>query len=211
LRNILHDAENPASEKTVQSIRPALQAFGANILFAAGTRDFFTEVNRVRLQAGAASSICYSNNPQVHAFDHITLVENLAGQVSNVESARHFTSRPVVVSPITFRIRNNAGAAEEKPGTLPEVPADVDPRQLSLFGAGWARASIARLAGTGFVHSLTYFETTGWRGVMEREDGSLFPAKFPSEPGVVFPMYHVLAAIAEFGGRQVYPIHSTHP
>ncbi|HKX62190.1 MAG TPA: hypothetical protein VJS65_10105, partial [Verrucomicrobiae bacterium] len=208
---VLHDAENPASEKTVQHIRPALLPFGPNILFAAGTRDFFTEVNRVRLQLGAASSICYSNNPQVHAFDHITLVENIAGQVNNVESARQFTSRPVVVSPITLRIRNNGGAADEKPGALTALPSDVDPRQLSLFGAGWTLASIARLAGTGFVHSLTYFETTGWRGIMETAAGSLLPAKFPSKPGVVFPMYHVFADIAEFGGRQMYPVHSTHP
>jgi hypothetical protein len=208
---ILHDAENPASERTVQQVRPALQSFAPNVLFAAGTRDFFTEVNRVRLQAGATSSICYSNNPQVHAFDHITLVENLAGQVFNVESARHFTPRPVVVSPITLRIRNNDAAGAEAPGSLSTLPSDVDPRQLSLFGAGWTLASIARLAGTGFVQSLTYFETTGWRGVMETEAGSPLPAMFPSEPGVVFPVYHVFADIAEFPGRQVYTVHSTHP
>jgi hypothetical protein len=40
------------------------------------------------------SFLCYSNNPQVHAFDNTTLVENLAGQAQNVESARHFTPRP---------------------------------------------------------------------------------------------------------------------
>jgi len=159
----------------------------------------------------ASSFICYSNNPQVHAYDHTTLVENLAGQVYNVESARQFTPRPVVVSPITLRIRNNANAANEMPGALTELPSDVDPRQLSLFGAGWTLGSIARLATTGFVHSLTYYETTGWRGVMETEAGSSLPAAFPSEVGVVFPMYHVFADIAEFGGKQIYPTHSSHP
>ena len=208
---ILHESENPVNERTVQHVRPALQKLAPNVLFAAGTRDFFTEINRDRPQANAASSVCYSNNPQVHAYDNLTLVENLAGQVHNVESARQFTSRPVIVSPITLRIRNNAGAANETPGALTELPSDVDPRQLSLFGAGWTLASIARLAATGFVHSLTYFETTGWRGVMESEAGSTLPKLFPSEPGVVFPMYHLFADIAEFGARQVYPTHSTHP
>src|SRR5262249_17967043 len=141
----------------------------------------------------------------------VTLVENLAGQAHNVESARHFTSRPVVVSPITLRIRNNAAAAAELPGAMHELPSDVDPRQLSLFGAGWTLGSIARLAGTGFVHSLTYYETSGWRGVMETEAGSPFPAGFPSEPGAVFPLYHVFADIAEFGARQLYSTHSSHP
>ena len=208
---VLRDTENPVSERTVQQIRPALQQYAPTALFAAGTRDFFTESNRVRLQAGAASSVCYSNNPQVHAFDNTTLVENLAGQVSNVESARHFTPRPVVISPITLRIRANERAEEERPGQLTRLPPDVDPRQLSLFAAGWTLGSIARLAATGFVHSLTYYETTGWRGLMETDAGSPLPAAFPSEPGVVFPMYHVFADIAEFGGRQVYPTHSTHP
>jgi len=208
---VLHENENPTSEKTVEQIRPALQKYAPTVLFATGTRDFFTEVNRVRLQPGAASSICYSNNPQVHAFDNTTMVENLAGQVYNVETARQFTPRPVVVSPITLRIRNNADAANEKPGALTELPSDVDPRQLSLFGAGWTLGSIAKLAATGFVHSLTYFETTGWRGLMETETGSPLPALFPSEPGVVFPMYHVFADLAEFGAKQVYPTHSSHP
>ncbi len=208
---ILHESENPASERTVQQVRPALQSYAPMVLFAAGTRDFFTEVNRVRLEPGAASSLCYSNNPQVHALDNTTLVENLAGQVYNVESARHFTPRPVVVSPITLRLRANARAANEKAGALTELPGDVDPRQLSLFGAGWTLGSIARLAATGFVHSLTCYETTGWRGLMETDAGSPLPAEFPSEPGVVFPMYHLFADIAEFGARQVYPTHSTHP
>jgi hypothetical protein len=208
---VLHEFENPTSEKTVQLVRPTLQKFAPGVLCAAGTRDFFTEINRDRPSPDAASFVCYSNNPQVHANDHTTLVENLAGQVHNVESARQFTSRPVVVSPVTLRIRNNANAALEKPGALAELPSDVDPRQLSLFGAGWTLGSIARLATTGFVHSLTYYETTGWRGVMETDAGSPLPAAFPSEPGAVFPMYHVFADIAEFGGRQIYPTHSSHP
>lgn len=207
---ILHNSENPASEATVQRVRPALQKFAPNVLFAAGTRDFFTEINRDRPPANSASSICYSNNPQVHAFDNTTLIENLAGQVYNVETARTFTPRPVVVSPITLRIRNNSSAATEKSGALGELPPDVDPRQLSLFGAGWTLGSITRLASTGFVHSLTYYETTGWRGLMETEVGSPLSKEFPSEPGAVFPMYHVFADIAEFGAKQVYPTHPTH-
>ena len=208
---ILHNSENPASERIVQRVRPALQKFAPNVLFAAGTRDFFTEINRDRPSPGSASSICYSNNPQVHAFDNTTLVENLAGQVYNVETARSFSARPAVVSPITLRIRNTAGAAAETAGALAELPSDVDPRQLSLFGAGWTLGSIARLTATGFVHSLTYYETTGWRGIMETDTGSPLPNAFPSKPGTVFPMYHVFADIAEFGAKQVYPTHSTHP
>ena len=207
---VLHETQNPTSEATVQRARGVLQEYAPNVLFAAGTRDFFTEINRDRPPAGSASSICYSNNPQVHAFDETTMIENLAGQAYNVETARTFTARPVVVSPITLKIRGNASAPSEALG-MTELPGDVDARQLSLFGAGWTIGSISRLAATGFVHSLTYFETTGWRGLMETEAGSLLPSAFPSEPGMVFPLYHVFADIAEFGHCQVYPTHSTHP
>jgi hypothetical protein len=208
---ILHEAQNPATESTVQRARPILQQYAPGVLFAAATRDSFTEINRSRPDPGAASFVCYSNNPQVHAFDNTTMIENLAGQVYNVESARQFTPRPVVVSPITLRIRHNAGAASESRATLSVLPSDVDPRQLSLFGAGWTLGSIARLATTGFVHSLTYYETSGWRGLMETENGPPLPDKFPSLPGAVFPMYHVFADIAEFPGKQIYPTHSSHP
>jgi hypothetical protein len=43
---------------------------------------------------------------------------------------------------------------------------------------------------------VTFYETTGWRGVMETERGSPVPEKFPSLPGTVFPAYHVLADLA---------------
>lgn len=207
---VLHDVQNPAGEALVETARTVLRDFAPNVLFAAGTRDFFTEINRTRPPASSGASVCYSNNPQVHAFDNLTMIENLAGQAFNVETARTFTARPVVVSPITLKIRGNSSAPAEKTG-LAELPGDVDPRQLSLFAAGWTLASIARLATTGFVQSLTYFETTGWRGVMETEAGSLLPSAFPSEPGMVFPIFHVLADLTEFGPCEVLPTHSTHP
>ena len=210
---LLHESENPISEAAVASATRELQKHAptAAAHVAAGTRDFFTEVNRTRPLPEAASLLCYSNNPQVHAFDNTTLVENLAGQVYNVESARQFTKAPVVISPITLRLRANSQAARETAGALAELPSDVDPRQLSLFGAAWTLGSIARLAATDCVHSLTYYETTGWRGLMETEEGSLFPSGFPSEPGALFPMYHVFADIAEFRAQQVLPMRSTHP
>ena len=205
---LFHEAEEVTSDKWVRLAQPILHACAPNVLLAAGTKLFFTEVNRLRPPPGALPTlVCYSNNPQVHAFDNTTLVENLAGMVSNAEDAKQFSPRPVVVSPITLRICSDAAATE----ALKNLPPDVDPRQMSLFGAGWTLGSIGRLAATGNVYSLTYFETTGWRGVMETEAGSPLPEQFPSLPNAVFPVYHVLADIGEFPGRQIYPTHSSHP
>ena len=59
--------------------------------------------------------------------------------------------------------------------------------------------SIKHLAASG-TYSVTYYETTGWRGVMEAEDGPSLPKKFHSIAGAVFPLYHVLADVGEFAG-----------
>jgi hypothetical protein len=45
---------------------------------------------------------------------------------------------------------------------------------------------------------------------METEAGPPLP-DFPSFPGAVFPVYHLLADLAEFPGKQIYPTHSSHP
>ena len=80
---------------------------------------------------------------------------------------------------------------------------------MSLFGASWTLGSIARMAPCAQIHSLTYFETTGWTGIMEGENGCALPELFPSIPGSVFPVYHLLADLADC--NRLYPTHSSHP
>jgi hypothetical protein len=81
---------------------------------------------------------------------------------------------------------------------------------MSLFGAAWTLGSLKYLA-EGGVYSATYYETTGWRGVMEREAGASLPAQFRSWPGTVFPLYHVFADVGEFAGGEVLPTRSSDP
>ena len=208
---IFHEAEQVTGERWVRLAKNILQSCAPKVLIAAGTREFFTELNRSRPPADAPFFPCYPVNPQVHMQDNTTLVENLAGQANTVETAKEFSPRPVVISPITLRIPSKSEASEEPPGSIRDLPGDVDPRQMSLFGAGWTLGSISRLAATANVHSLSYFETTGWRGLMETEAGSPLPEKFPSLPGAVFPVYHVFADLAEFPGKQIHLTYSSHP
>ncbi len=53
--------------------------------------------------------------------------------------------------------------------------------------------------------SLTYYETTGRLGVMEREKDPALHRAFPAMPGWAFPLYHVLADVGEFAGGNVLP------
>jgi hypothetical protein len=50
---------------------------------------------------------------------------------------------------------------------------------------------------------VTWFETTGWLGVVERDEGNPRPELFPSKPGDVFPVYEVLRDLASLAGREL--------
>ena len=129
-----------------------------------------------------------------------------------VESTRQFTDGlPIAVTPVTLLARFNPNATGPEPAPAQgELPAQVDIRQMSLFGAGWTLGSIKYLSESS-ASSVTYYETSGWRGVMETANGSPLPEKFRSLPGGVFPLYHILADVGEFAGGEVLPSKSSDP
>ncbi len=175
---IFHENEKSTSAKWIRLARKHLADFDPTIPIGSGTNVFFTELNRDRPPIADLDLVCYSLNPQVHAFDNLSLVETLAAQAATVASARTFSGdKPLAVTPITLKMRFNPNATGPEPDPAPgQLPPQVDVRQMSLFGAGWTVGSLKYLAGSD-VQSLTYFETTGWRGVMETEAGS--PASRP--------------------------------
>ena len=180
------------------------QRYLSDAKIGAGTNAYFTDLNRGRPPVESLDLVCYSINPQVHAFDNSSLVETLEAQAVTVESARQFTGGlPIAATPVTLLARFNPNATGPEPEPAPgELPAQVDIRQMSLFGACWTLGSIKYLCESG-ASSVTYYETSGWRGVMETADGSPLPDKFRSLPGAVFPLYHVLADVGEFTGGEV--------
>jgi hypothetical protein len=210
---IFTKAEKTTGAASVNLARRYLAGYDSSVPIGAGTNVYFTELNSRRPPLDALDVVAYSINPQVHAFDNRSLVETLAAQGATASSARQFCGdRPLAVSPITLQPRFNPNATGPEPEPAPdELPPQVDPRQLSLFGAGWTLGSIKYLAESGVVDSITYYETTGWRGVMAWTDGSPLPDKFPSIAGGVFPLYHVLADVGEFTGGEVWSGISSDP
>jgi len=61
------------------------------------------------------------------------------------------------------------------------------------------------------VQSVTFYETAGWRGIIETDQGPPVPPKFPSVPRGVFPIYHFFADLAEFSGGESLASVSTRP
>jgi hypothetical protein len=168
--------------------------------FGAGSDRNFCELNREqalgRLGLEAADFLFWSINPQVHAVDSWSVMETIEAQGATVRTARAFAGdRPLAVSPLTLKQRFNPVATGPEPELGPDaLPPQVDPRQLSLFAAAWTVGSLAALAEAGAA-SATYYETVGWRGIMARERGRQHRAGFPAEPGMVFPVYSVFAAV----------------
>lgn len=204
---IFHEGEAATSERWIALARKYLKGYAP---IGAGTNAYFTELNRNRPPVQLLDFVAYSMNPQVHAFDNASLTETLKTQATTVESARRFTGKlPLVISPITLKPRFNPNATgAERELDAGEIPPPVDIRQMSLFGAGWTAGSIKYIAESG-VSSVTYYETTGWRGVMETEAGSPLPEQFQSISGSVFPLYHVLADVGEFAEGEVLPLTSS--
>jgi D-apionolactonase len=209
---IFHVSEHSAGAGWVQLARERLAGYYPAALIGGGTNANFTELNRARPSLDALDLVCYSINPQVHAFDNASLAETLAAQAVTVASARQFAGAlPLAITPVTLLPRFNPNATAPDPAPAPgELPRQVDVRQMSLFGAGWTTGSLKYLCESGAA-SLTYYETSGWRGVIEQERGSPLPDRFRSLPGGVFPLYHVLADVGEFAGGEVIPSESSAP
>lgn len=171
-----------------------------------GTDSWFVDLNRTPPDTSGFDVVAYSICATVHADDDTSVRETASAQGDTVRSARALTGLPVAVGPVTIRPRSWPH------GVLDEslLPFQVDRRQLSLFGAAWTVASAKYLAEAG-ADSVTYYETEGWRGVVERRDGNPTPDVFRSRPGQAFPLYHVLRDLGEAAGAEVVEARSSRP
>lgn len=203
-----------ATAAILEAARPVLQTLAPDAPLGSGTDYDLIFLSRNLPPLDAVDFLAYAVQPQAHAFDNWSLTETTACQAFTVATARAAAQgKPVHVSPVTLRMRRNPYAtAAEAPTPAGGLPPQVDPRQMSLFGAGWTLASLKYLIESGAA-SITFFETTGWRGVMETEAGSPVPDKFASVAGGVYPLYHVLADVGEFarGQSEVMACRSSNP
>ncbi len=160
-----------------------------DIPLLAGVATNFAELNRERPAPKAPTDgAFFALNPQVHAFDDATLMENLASQAEAVRTARTFAGDGfLAVSPVTLTPRRGANGF---PGP------EADPRLGSLLAAAWTLGSLRYLAEAG-ANSVTYFATHGPHGIL-------------SNLGVA-PLHHVLADVNEFAGGQAMPLETSDP
>jgi len=200
---VFHQHESSTSEQWLELASQLLPRHAV----VGGTDAYFAELNRSRPTARFPTA--FSINPQVHAFDELSLIENLEAQPETIHSARQICASAICVSPITLRPRSNPKATRLTVEPSDCLPSSVDPRQRTLFGAAWTVGSLARLLPLVGIKSLTYYETIGWKGLMEAEHGNPLPDQFESSPGEIFPMYHVFHALAE--AKALFPVTNPAP
>jgi hypothetical protein len=179
---------------------------------ALGSGASFAELNRNRPSSLTEGGVWFSLNPQTHATDDETIVQNLATQshmlgcIREWDGIAHVSVSPVSLKPRILRCDGSqAGTSVED-----ELAPDVDERQMTLFGAGWTLGSLKHLA-EGGAENITFYETVGRKGLMESVEGlPLQPHRY-SIPDSVFPMYHVFFDLAEFKGARVICTKSSDP
>ncbi len=187
-RYLVFDKTAPATPTALVALARA--QLGKKVPIFAGTNKFFTELNRNRpdaRQLALVDGLVYSFNPQVHAFDNTSLAEAPEAQAETLRSCAAFAQgRGIAVSGITLKARHSLSDNGPEPR---ERYREHDTRQGSLFGAAWTAASLGQIARARRAASITLFETTGPRGVLDAKR--------------VFPLYHVLADVMAFGGDVV--------
>lgn len=148
------------------AVRSALIARGLpGAPVVAGTSQSFVDVNRDRPDYSGIDGVVFAANPQVHAADDRSLMQNVQAVPDVVDFTRRlYGDVAVVLSPVDLIGVNGpypAGPAE--PGG---PPANQDPRQRSAFAAAWTVGALASMARCGTT-STTLFELVGPRGLLD--------------------------------------------
>lgn len=179
-----------------------------------GMLSYFTELNRKRPPAQAIDFITHTTSPIVHTADDISVMESLESLPSVMRSAQNLApGKPYCIGPSGIGMRMNPYGSEPAPNPDNErVPmAGVDPRQRGLFNAAWTLGYIA-YAAQHQVEALTLSAPVGEHGIVYTKTDWPQPwfDDIASTP-LVYPVYHVLRALAPAAGRPVRPLQSSVP
>lgn len=196
----------------VRLVRERLTRDHPQARFFGGTNIYFAELNRARPDLEGMDGLVFTITPQIHDGDEMSVMENVEAQGDAVRSALAFAGRgrDVAVSPVTLKPRFNPFANRALAVASNQLPIPVDPRQATLFAAAWTVGSLKHLI-EGGAAAVTYYETIGWRGLVEAEAGAPLPELFPSRPGMIFPVYWVFRDLAGWQDAAVLRSSSSDP
>jgi hypothetical protein len=166
------------------------------VLIGGGTNFNFNELNKNRLKAGGLDFVSFSIDPQEHAVDDLTILENAEAHEHLVKSAKNAFGESVAIhiSPVTLKKRFNPYATDPAARILSET-AKRDLRQKEDLAAIWTFASICSLV-RGGASSVTYYQTVGPQGLLTGN-------------GDPYPVYEVLKLFSPFQRATVEVLNSS--
>lgn len=193
---LLLQSHGLVTSQRVIDLLPTFRQTLPKVSFGAGTNYNFNEINKNHFKAQDVDFIGFSIDPQEHAFDDLTILENIASQEYLVRSARSIYghSMPIHISPLTLRKRFNPYATRASDLFIDEA-LKADPRQKENLAALWTFGSICHLTQAG-ARSLTYYQTVGNQGIM-------------SEAGEPYPVYSILKSFSSFQCKKASMLESS--
>ena len=192
--HIFNTAPFTTTNETLENVLPGLRKLFPEVNIGAVTNAYFTHLNRERFSVEEIDHLVFSVNPQVHAVDHATMVENLNTIQHSISSTREFAEgKAVHVGPISLKMRWNPEAIGEIDPTEGELPYNADLRQMSMFGAAWTLGMLNQLVKSK-ADRATFFETVGSKGLLQSQ-APLYPDLFPAKPGQLYPVFWLFQQI----------------
>jgi D-apionolactonase len=171
---LFHPMHKTTPDELAEAACRSIMGLDSRIPLGVGSDAYFAEFNRGTPRATASKLVCFSINPQVHAFDNLSLRETLEALPALVQSAHRLSDARVVVSPVSLRPRFNPNATAASPSRAEQLDLAIDPRQATGFGAAWTAGALAALITQPELDSLTFYEASGPRGVLS-SDGQDYP------------------------------------
>ncbi len=204
---IINPQEKVTSRATLDAWRSRL---GPDLPWGCGTNLYFTELNRQPPDTAGLEWTTFSTNPQVHAHDDRSVLQNTATLAVIAADAPRLTGATRIhVGPVSLRPRFNPNATDPAADvSSTDLPADVDARQRTWFAAAWTALAVRSLTAPGTVSAVTLFDDLGWKGLRARDTGPEDPA-FASRSGEEFPVADVIKALS--AATQVLPSTSSNP
>lgn len=192
---LLLSSEGVVTPREVGELIPELRTAFPRVVFGVGTDYNFNELNKNPVESEYADFVSFSVDPQEHASDDLTILENAETIKHLIQSVRAiYGSKRVHVSPITMRRRSNPYATNHADVKLDEA-TKTDRRQKENLGALWTFGALASLADGG-ASSGTIYQTAGDQGVIGAD-------------GQPYPLYEVVKLFASFQGRPVEHLESS--
>jgi hypothetical protein len=144
----------------------------AHVPVFAGASQSYNVIARDRPQYGDGVGIVFAANPQVHACDDESVMENAAAFADVVRDCRRlYPGRQVAISPVQL-ISDNGPFPGGPPVSPSDRPQD-DPRYDTEFAAAWSIAVLAAVSGEA-LEAICLFDAAGPRG-LARADGTVKP------------------------------------